>query len=302
MRLSIWPGVDQPWPDLLALARFADRSGWDTLYLEDHFVPHPPDDEEAPLLEVTAGLSALAAATSRIRLGTLVLSITYRHPAVIANWAATLDQVSAGRLVLGLGAGWQELEHEQYGLRLGPAGERVDRFVEAVQIVRGLLTQRRTSLDGRHFTVRDAVCEPKPVQSPLPILVGAKGDRMLGVVARYADRWNLWAAPDRFAERSTALDARCEQAGRDPASIARSTQALLCLTDDPARATAFLAEGGPRPRLAGSAESLAAQIAAYAGLGADEFIVVDEGLGRGAEREDTLSALREAFLVTQQAR
>lgn len=293
MRLSIWPGVDQPWQDLLDLARYADRAGFDTLYVEDHFVT--PHDERAPLLEATACLSALGAATERIGLGTLVLSVTYRHPAVIANWAAALDHISGGRLVLGLGTGWQEVEHEQYGLRLGPPGERVERFVEGLRVVEGLLGQSHTTVEGRYFTVREAVCEPKPLQERVPILVGAKGDRMLGVVARHADRWNMWSLPDRLAERGAVLDAQCERIGRDPATIQRSTQTLLCVTDDAARVEEFRARSGARPALAGSAESVAEQIAAYEAVGLDEFIVVDDGMGRGAEREDTLDALLESL-------
>lgn len=296
MRLSIWPGLDQPWTDVLDLARFADRGGWDTFYVEDHFVTHPPGDLDDPLLEATATLAAVAAVTERIHLGTLVLSVTYRHPTVIANWAAALDQISGGRVVLGLGAGWQEDEHARYGIRLGPPGERVDRFVEGLRIVRGMLETERTTVEGTWFTVHDAICEPKPVQAHLPILVGAKQPRMLGVVARYADRWNLWASPEVLAERGRVLDAHCERVGRDPATIERSAQAMLCVTADPARSAAFLADSGPRARLAGTPEQVAEQIHSYAAVGLDEFIVVvDAGFGRGAEREDTLSALHEAF-------
>ncbi len=295
MLLSIWPRLDQPWADVLDLARFCDREGWHTLYVEDHFIGHPAAAEREPLLEATATLSALAAATGRIRLGTLVLSVTYRHPAVIANWAATLDHVSNGRLTLGLGAGWQESEHTAYGLPLGPPGERVDRFVEGLRVVRGLLERERTTLAGRYFQVVDAVSEPKPLQAKVPVLVGAKQNRMLGVVARYADVWNMWSTPSVFAERAGVLDARCERIGRDPATISRSTQALLRITDDRADAERFAAEHAPRPCLAGPVGTVAEGIAAYAQVGVGEFIVVDSDLGTGAEREDTLSALRVAL-------
>ncbi|MEO7069243.1 MAG: LLM class flavin-dependent oxidoreductase [Nostocoides sp.] len=296
MRLSIWPGLDQPWHDVLDLARFADRAGWDTLYVEDHFIGHPASSERDPLLEATASLSAIAAATDRIRLGTLVLSVTYRHPAVIANWAATLDHVSGGRLTLGLGAGWRESEHTAYGLPLGRPGARVDRFVEGLQVVRGLLESERTTVEGRYYQVRDAVSEPKPIQAKVPILVGAKQNRMLGVVARYADGWNMWSTPATLAERAAVLDAHCGRIGRDPASIARSTQALLRITDDPAAAERFVASNAPRPCLAGSTDMVADAIGSYAAVGVDEFIVVDSDCGTGAQREDTLSALRAAVL------
>lgn len=296
MRLSIWPGLGQPWSDVLDLARFCDREGWDTVYVEDHFIAHGAEDDLDPLLEATASLSAIAAATERIRLGTLVLSVTYRHPAVIANWAATLDQVSAGRLTLGLGAGWQEDEHTAYGLPLGPPGERVDRFVEGLQVVRGLLETERTTVDGRYYQVRDAVSEPKPVQTRVPILIGAKQNRMLGVVARYADEWNMWSTPATLAERTSVLVAHCERFGRDPATIARSTQALLLVTDDPARAEHFVTSNAPRPCIAGSTDVVADAIVSYAAVGVDEYIVVGDDFGTGAEREDTLSALRTAVV------
>jgi F420-dependent oxidoreductase-like protein len=299
MRFSIWPDLDEPWPDLRALVTHADATGWDTVYVEDHFIVH--SDQAAPLMEATGTLAALAAATERIRLGTLVLSVTYRHPAVIANWAATVDQLSAGRLVLGLGAGWEEHEHAAYGLPLGSPGERVDRFVEGLAVVQGLLTQSRTTVEGRYFQVRDAACEPKPHQDHVPILVGARGPRMLGVVAEHADRWNMWGSPAQVAEKAAVLDAHCERLGRDPRSIERSAQAMLCVTDDRARADAFVEQHAPsgRAAMAGTATEVAERVAAYAEVGVDEFIVLTSDLGRGTERLDTLDSLQAALAATQ---
>ena len=299
MRFSIWPDLDEPWPELRALVAHADATGWDTVYVEDHFITHAAP--QSPLLEATGTLAALAAATERIKLGTLVLSVTYRHPAVIANWAATVDQLSAGRLVLGLGAGWEEHEHAAYGLALGSPGERVDRFVEGLAVVQGLLTQPRTTVEGRFFQVRDAACEPKPHQDHVPILVGAKGPRMLGVVAEHADRWNMWGSAAQVADKAAVLDAHCERLGRDPKSIERSTQTMVCVTDDPARARGFLDEHGAtgRAAIAGPAAEVADQVASYAEVGVDEFIVLTSELGRGDERLDTLDALQVALAATQ---
>lgn len=298
MRFSIWPDLDEPWPELRALVRHADSTGWDTVYVEDHFITHSESD--GPLLEATGTLAALAAATERITLGTLVLSVTYRHPAVIANWAATVDQVSAGRLVLGLGAGWEEHEHAAYGFPLGSPGERVDRFVEGLAVVQGLLTQSRTTVDGRYFQVTDAACEPKPHQDHVPILVGANGPRMLGVVAEHADRWNMWGSREQVAEKAAVLDAHCERLGRDPGSIERSTQTMLCVTDAPARARSFLEEHRDRrAAIAGTAAEVADRIAAYAEVGVDEFIVLTSDVGRGNQRLDALDGLRAALLATQ---
>ena len=219
MRFSLWPVSARSWGDLLAVARVADEGGWDGVYVADHFMGDGGGfgAAEEPTLEATAVLAALATATSRVRLGSLVLSATYRHPAVLANWAATVDHASGGRLVLGIGAGWQENEHEQYGLRLGSPGERIARLDEQLQVIRGLLTQPTTTLHGEHYDVTDALCEPKPVQSPLPILVGGKGDRMLRLVARHADEWNMWSVPSTFAERSAALvgDAEADDVVQD---------------------------------------------------------------------------------------
>ena len=169
-------------------------------------------------------VAALAAAVPRVRIGTLVYGNTYRHPAVLANMAATVDQVSGGRFVLGLGAGWQVNEHEQYGIDLPPVGERVDRFAEAVEVVRSLLAEPTTTFEGRHYRLTDALCEPKPVQDRLPILVGAKGDRMIGIAARFADEWNTWGLPDHIAERLGALTPRARRRAATPTRSRRSAQ------------------------------------------------------------------------------
>jgi F420-dependent oxidoreductase-like protein len=298
MRFSVWPSLAQPWTSVSEVVRHAEATGWDGVYVADHFMG---DDggfgpAEEPTLEATAALAALATATERVRLGSLVFGITYRHPAVLAKWAATVDHASGGRLVLGLGAGWQVNEHEQYGIPLGSPGERIARFEEALQVVRGLLTSPRTTVVGDHYAVRDALAEPKPVQDRLPILVGGKGDRMLGVVARHADEWNLWSTPELLAERSAVLGRRCESIGRDPGAIHRSTQALVFLVDDEAKAADLVARVAPRPAVAGPAARIAETAAAWRDVGLDELIVPDFTLGAGARRLDALDGLMEAFL------
>jgi F420-dependent oxidoreductase-like protein len=296
MRFSVWPTLAQPWEDVLEVSRHADATGWDGVYVMDHFMGNDtgnPDEVKVPTLEGTAGLAALAVATDRVRLGTLVLGNTYRHPAVLANWAATVDRISGGRVLFGVGAGWQENEHEQYGIELPAPGERVSRFEEACQIWRGLLREPVTTVEGRHYQVRDAICEPKPVQDPMPILIGGKGDRMLGIVARYADEWNMWGLADTIAERSAVLERRCEAIGRDPGTIARSAQALVRLTDDRAQAERFLAGTGGRAAIAGSTEQVAGAVAAWQEVGLDEVIVPDFALGRGSERLDRMDAIVE---------
>ena len=297
MRFSVWPSTTQPWSDVLAVATHAEATGWDGVYIADHFMA---DGEQAggtatPMLEGTALLAALAVATERIRLGSLVFGITYRHPAVLAKWATTVDHVSGGRLLLGLGAGWQENEHEQYGIELGSLGERVDRFAEALEVISGLLTKPVTNVQGKHYRLTDALAEPKPSQGHLPLLIGAKGDRMLGLAARYADEWNLWGLPDWIADRSAVFDARCEEIDRDPAAIARSCQALWFLHDDQAKADALIERVAPRPAVGGPLDKITEVVAGWAEVGIDEVIVPDFTLGTGTQKLDRLDRIIEGI-------
>jgi alkanesulfonate monooxygenase SsuD/methylene tetrahydromethanopterin reductase-like flavin-dependent oxidoreductase (luciferase family) len=274
---------------VLAAARHAEATAWDGVWVADHFMGNAPGPipAETPTLEAGSLVAALGAAVGRVRVGTLVYGNTYRHPAVLANMAATVDHVTDGRFVLGIGTGWQINEHEQYGIELPPVRDRVDRFEEAIQVVRSLLHDPTTTFAGEHYRLTDALCEPKPVQDRLPILVGARGDRMLGIVARFADEWNTWGLPDHIAERSAALTRQCDKVGRDPDAIARSAQALVFFTDDEAEA-ARLAEAVPRPLMAGTPERLRAVVAAYAEAGVDELIVPDFTLGTGDRKLEAL--------------
>lgn len=296
MRFSIWPSLGQPWGDVLEVTRHAEATGWDGVYVADHFMGDAGGGfgaVSAPTLEATAALPALALATQRLRLGTLVLGNTYRHPAVLANWAATVDQLSGGRLLLGVGAGWQENEHAQYGIRLPPPGERLERFEEACHVWNGLLREPTTTFAGTHYQLTDAICEPKPVQSRLPLLIGGKGDRMMGVVARHADEWNMWGLADVIAERAAVLDQRCESIGRDPSDIKRSAQALVLLTDDRTKADAFLEGTGGRAAIAGTTDDVADAVGAWQAVGLDEVIVPDFTLGRGARKLEHMDAIVE---------
>lgn len=295
MRFSIWPSLSQPWSDVLEVVRHAESTGWDGVYVADHFMGSGGEfgPDTTPNLEATAAIAALAVATQRVRLGTLVLGNTYRHPAVVASWAATVDHVSGGRLLLGVGAGWQENEHQQYGIELPPPGERVVRFEEACLVLKGLLREERTTVTGDHYQVTGAVSEPKPLQDPLPLLIGGKGDRMMGVVARHADEWNMWGLADTIAARTAVLERRCEAIGRDPAEIKRSAQALVRLTDDRADAEAFVDRTGGRAAIAGTTDDVVEAVAAWQVVGLDEVIVPDFTLGSGTARLERLDALIE---------
>jgi len=278
MRISIWPGAEHPWPEVLSMARHAAETGWDGVWFADHFMPNSEDDD-GPILEAGSVVAALGAAVPRVRIGTLVYGNTYRHPAVVANMAATVDRISEGRFVLGVGAGWQINEHRQYGITLPPIGERIDRFEEAVQITLGLLRHPRTTFTGKYYRVTEAVCEPKPVQDPLPLMIGAKGEqRMLRIVAKYADLWNAWGVPSLIAHKSAVLDRFCAELGRDPRAIDRTAQALVSV-DQP------LPENpGGRAMIGGSPSRFADAVAEYREIGLDELIIPDELLGTGSTK------------------
>ena len=297
MDLTLWPLVSQPWPDLLEAVAQVEGLGWHGVVVEDHFMADGGGFGAAtdPRFEVTSVLAALAVATSSLRIAPLVMSATYRHPAVVAKWAATVDHISGGRLTLGLGAGWQVNEHEQYGIELGTPGERIERLDEYCTVLRSMLQDSTTTFADRFFELSDAWCEPKPVQSRLPLLIGGKGDRMLRLVARQADMWNMWALPPLFAERTAVLDRACEQIGRDPATIRRSTQSLVCITDSQSKARAFVEAAGGRAAFAGTAKQFAELVGQWADVGVDELVLPDWHLGGGAQRAESLASITAAL-------
>ncbi len=296
MDLTLWPLVSQPWPALCEAVELVEELGWHGVMIEDHFMADGGGFGAVndPRFEVTTVLSALAVVTNSLRLAPLVMSATYRHPAVVANWAASVDHISAGRLTLGLGAGWQINEHEQYGIVLGMPRDRLDRLDEYCRVVRSLLDQPETTFNGNFFELSNAWCEPKPVQDRLPLLIGGKGDRMLRLVSRHADMWNMWSMPSKFAERSAVLDQACEDNGRDPATIRRSTQALVYLTDSEAEVRSFLDAAGGRAAFAGTVEQFAELAAQWRDIGVDELVIPDWNLGTGAQRSEALEALSQA--------
>jgi F420-dependent oxidoreductase-like protein len=297
MRFSIWPSANQPWGEILATASYAEATGWDGVWIADHFMPNAGGalPLETPTLEAGSVVAALAAAVPRVRIGTLVLGNTYRHPAVVANMAATIDHVSGGRFTLGLGTGWQENEHHAYGIELPPPRTRVDRLEEALQVVHSLLRNKRTTFEGRHYEITDALCEPKPIQEPLPLLVGGSGDRVLRITARWADGWNTWGQPDHIAERSAALTRACEKAEREPDAIARTAQALVFMSDDGTDPGTVerLVEGAPMPAIGGTVGQLRDVVAAYAEAGLDELVVPDRSLGQGTAKLERMDRLIE---------
>jgi F420-dependent oxidoreductase-like protein len=234
------------WDAMLEVWQAADdidvfESGWTF----DHFYPIR-GDHTGPCMEGWITLTALAQATRRVRLGTLVTGIHYRHPAILANMAATLDIVSGGRLELGIGAGWNEEESGAYGIELGSPRERSDRFEEACEIITGLLSpQETTTFKGSYYQLTEARCNPKPVQQPHPpICIGGSGEkRTLRTAARYAQHWNfVGGTPEQFSHKRDVLFQHCADLGRDPAEILLSSH--VTYTGDPAETAANAAALG----------------------------------------------------------
>lgn len=238
------------WGDVLEVWQAADEIGfYESGWLFDHFYPIF-SDSTGPCLEGWTALAGLAQATRRLRVGVLVTGNVYRHPAVLANMAATVDVISGGRLELGLGAGWNDEECTAYGIDLPPLRERFDRFDEALAVIVGLLSETTTDFDGTHYQLRQARCEPKPVQRPHPpICIGGTGERRtLRSVARFAQHWNFPGGPaEQFAAKLEVLRGHCADLGRDPAEIVTSTHLRLDPSGDPAsvveQAEAYAAVG-----------------------------------------------------------
>jgi F420-dependent oxidoreductase-like protein len=220
------------WEDLLAMWLEAEGiEALDTGWLFDHFYPIFPDASEGPCFEGWTALSYLAGRTRRLRLGLLVTGNPYRHPAVLANMAATFDVFSGGRLELGLGAGWNQQEADAYGIELLPIGSRMDQLEEACEVIHRLLTQPTVDFAGRHYQLADARCEPKPIQTPRPpLVIGGLGEkRTLRIAARFADEWNFPMGPpfltaEQFAQKVEVLHRHCADVGRDPSEISLSMQ------------------------------------------------------------------------------
>jgi F420-dependent oxidoreductase-like protein len=229
-----YPGVtnDRLFETVSQIATTAESSGFDAVFVMDHLfqLPFigPPDDA---MFESSVILSAISARTSRVRLGAMVTGVTYRNPAFLAKVITSLDVVSNGRAILGIGAAWHDVEHEAYGFPFPPPGERLDRLEEAVQICRLMFTQERPSFDGRYYRIHEALNSPRPVSSGgPPILIGGGGERRtLQLVARYADASNIFGAPVEVRRKLGILERHCTDAGRDPAEITKTRLGTLVI-------------------------------------------------------------------------
>ena len=279
MQFSFWPNPNQSISDLFQLADHVEATGWSGIWYADHFMPNQ-EDSSGPTHEAFTVLAALAVRTSRIRIGSLVAGNTYRHPAVLAKMASTIDQLSNGRMVLGLGSAWQENEHTQYGIPFHDIPGRLARLNEACAVITSLFSQEKSDFEGTYYQLKEACLAPKPIQKPLPLLIGGGGEKVtLKITAQYANEWNVWGTPDLLRQKIQILDAHCERIKRDPAEIRRSTQALLFMSDDEKQLEKFRSLKLQMPTIIGSPEQVTEIVADYASAGVDELIIPDFNLG-----------------------
>jgi F420-dependent oxidoreductase-like protein len=277
MKFSFWPTPTQSFETMQSLGLHVEQTGWDGYWLADHLMPGTPDTS-SPWFEAWTTLAGLAASVPRIRLGTLVTSNTFRHPAVLAKMAATVDHISGGRMVLGIGSGFRENEHQKYGIPFHTLANRLARLEETCQVVKALFNEPSPSFAGEFYQLKNATLEPKPKQQNLPLLIGGGGEKVtLKIAAKYADEWHVWGTVDKLINKMRILDRHCEACGRDPGEIKRSAAALLFLTDDEKLAARMNENNvtGGQATIAGNVAQLQEVIAAYKEAGVDELVVPD---------------------------
>jgi F420-dependent oxidoreductase-like protein len=261
--------------ELGAVWRRIEELGFGWISIWDHFYAATLGDD-AQCLEAVAAHAALACETNQVRCGSLVYSVGYRHPAVLANAICTIDQLSGGRAALGLGAGWSKVEYDAYGIPFPAVGVRMDQLEEAVQCVRGLLRDDVTDFEGQWFRLQQARCEPKPVQPQLPIWIGGQGEkRTLRIAARWADGLNIpFVGPDVFTHKRDVLHGHCADAGRDPSEIRTAVNVGLAWTDESLRAQFGGLADFVRPGvLGGSPDEVVDRIGQYVEAGVDQVNV-----------------------------
>jgi probable F420-dependent oxidoreductase len=270
------------WPELVELARTIDDLGFDGIWVGEHLLYRWPNRPARGPWEAWTLMAALAAATSRATIGPLVACTAFHNPALLAKQAATIDEISGGRFVLGLGAGWNETEFRAFGV---PFDHRIDRFEEAFTIIRTLLREGAIDFDGRFHQARDCELLPRPRPGGPPLLIGSNGPRMLRIAAPYVDAWNTWYAdtdnsPDGVAPLSALVDAAARDVGRDPAEIARTVAVHVRMPGGRGRTMGDDSTTARIAPLEGDAESIAAGLRAYADAGVDEVQIVLDPIDR----------------------
>ncbi|MGH2452567.1 MAG: TIGR03560 family F420-dependent LLM class oxidoreductase [bacterium] len=296
--IQIEPQFGYSYEEIAGIAREAEALGFSHFWTSDHFFLRP-EEPQTGCLEAWTLLAALSQATSRLRLGTLVTCQSYRSPALLAKIAAGVDVMSGGRLEFGVGAGWKEVEYKAYGMPFPPAGVRVGQLVDTLEIVRAMWTTERATYRGRHYSVVDALCAPKPLQQPHPpILIGAFGDRMLRVVARYADAVNVrgwFLSPARYGEALNRLREACAREGRSYDAIRKTHGSYAIVGATRAAVDAVAAEvmarwaGSPQEKaermgeaIVGTPAQVRERLAAYQALGVSQVMFL---FPYGRERE-----------------
>ena len=278
------------WPEYLAMARAAEEIGFDSIWVGDHLLYRGDGRPERGPWEAWTLLAGLAAVTERVRLGPLVACAGFHPPAMLAKTAATVDEISGGRLVLGLGAGWNRTEFDAFGL---PFDHRVSRFEESFGVIRRLLSSERVTLDGRFFHVDDAVLLPAPARRPT-LMIGSSGERVLQTALPHVDVWNAWYdlygnTPEGFAVENAKIDEAAVRAGREPDDVERSACIRVVLD----RSADERPVDPACPPLEGTAEQIAGGLSAMAQAGADEVILVVTPITEASIRElgEVLAAL-----------
>ena len=296
MRFGFWPNPRSDYKSTRILAQHAETTGWDGIWLADHFLPE--EDALIPVHESWITLAALARDIPRVRLGTLVTGNTYRHPAVLANMVATLDNLADGRVVLGLGAGWQQNEHDAYGIEYGTVSSRLDMLEEACQVLRGLFQNDYFNFDGQHYQLKNAPLEPKPQQAKIPLMIGGGGEqRTLKIAAQYADEWNVWGDAQILRHKMNILDQHCESAGRDPHEIERSAVALLFLSENEKYLNKIRAAELASPAIIGNVNEVIEIVSTLKEIGVKELIIPDFTLGTSIGADAVKQDLMEKFIT-----
>ena len=273
---------DQLFDRVVELARTAEDVGFESIWVMDHLYQLPPlGGPDQPMLEAYTTLGALAASTSRVKLGTLVTGVTYRNPALLAKIITTLDVISKGRAILGIGAAWYDVEHEGLGFEFPSVKERMDRLEEAVQICRAMFREDHASFEGKHYAIKDARNLPRPIQDGGPeIMIGGGGEkRTLKLVAQYADMCNVVGDPAGMQHKIDVIQRHCKDVGRDPTEVKITRMSSMMITDSPeqtAQVREFVtAAAGPEAASAfniGQEDEIVSQIDELIGVGVDTFI------------------------------
>ena len=286
--LQIEPQYGFTYQKIREIARLAESLGFESLWVSDHFFM-TDESVETPCLECWTTLAALARDTWRLRLGSMVSAQSYRNPALLAKMAASLDNISDGRVNFGVGAGWKEVEYKAYGYRYPPPAVRIRQLDEALDIAKLMWSMEKASYKGRYYSIEDAICAPKPVQRPrIPIWVGGTGGLTLKVAAKHADAVNFaWSQPPSFFEaKLSELEAKCRRIGRDYGEIRKSAGLMITMAENQEELELKLADQRRRsgtpymrylsrqpPNIVGTPDIIVERIREYASLGVDHFIL-----------------------------